>query len=101
MILTCCPSTIFSTVNTPKPTISVKKCIDGYSIPGLTDGAIYYLITDETRPGLIRLASSREDARDIQAYVMAQALREPTLVERAAEWLTSRGVCVPGAWLAD
>ncbi|MCP4967340.1 MAG: hypothetical protein GY926_19180, partial [bacterium] len=33
-------------------------------IPGLTDGAIYYLIADETRPGVVQLAASREDACD-------------------------------------
>jgi quinohemoprotein ethanol dehydrogenase len=37
----------------------------------------------------------------IQAYVAAQAHREPSWLESAAEWLHERGVCVPAAWLAD
>ena len=35
-------------------------------IPGLTDGDAYYLIVDQTRPGVIQLAPSRDAARDGQ-----------------------------------
>lgn len=44
---------------------------------------------------------SREDVEAIHAYVVSQALREPGWLSRGAEWLVERGVCVPGAWLAD
>ena len=37
----------------------------------------------------------------IQAYVIAQAHREPSWLESAAAWLSERGACVPAAWLAD
>ena len=40
-------------------------------------------------------------AAAIQAYVAAQAHREPTWLERAGAWLHEQGVCVPAAWLAD
>jgi mono/diheme cytochrome c family protein len=43
----------------------------------------------------------REDVRDIHAYVVTEALREPGLVPRVAAWLAERGLCVPGAWIAD
>jgi mono/diheme cytochrome c family protein len=36
-----------------------------------------------------------------QAYVIAQAHREPSWLESAAAWLSERGACVPAAWLAD
>jgi quinohemoprotein ethanol dehydrogenase len=41
-----------------------------------------------------------EDADAIHAYVVSQALRAPTLVERTAERLSKR-LCVPGRWVAD
>jgi PQQ-dependent dehydrogenase (methanol/ethanol family) len=44
---------------------------------------------------------SREDADAIRAYVISQAHREPSLLERAAAWLHDRGACVPARWLAD
>jgi quinohemoprotein ethanol dehydrogenase len=40
-------------------------------------------------------------AAAIQAYVIAQAHREPTWLESAAAWLSERGACVPASWLAD
>jgi quinohemoprotein ethanol dehydrogenase len=44
---------------------------------------------------------TREDAEAVQAYVIAQAHREPGWLERAAAWLTAQGVCIPAAWAAD
>jgi quinohemoprotein ethanol dehydrogenase len=41
------------------------------------------------------------DAEAIQAYVIAQAHREPTWLESAAVWLTQQGACIPAAWTAD
>jgi PQQ-dependent dehydrogenase (methanol/ethanol family) len=41
------------------------------------------------------------DAEAIQAYVIAQAHREPTFLESAAEWLVARGACLPASWVAD
>jgi quinohemoprotein ethanol dehydrogenase len=41
------------------------------------------------------------DAEAIQAYVIAQAHREPSWLESAASWLGARGACVPAAWIAD
>ena len=40
-------------------------------------------------------------AAAIQAYVLAQAHREPSWLESAAAWLSERGACVPARWLAD
>jgi quinohemoprotein ethanol dehydrogenase len=40
-------------------------------------------------------------SRTIQAYVIAQAHREPTWLESAGQWLYEQGVCLPAAWLAD
>jgi PQQ-dependent dehydrogenase (methanol/ethanol family) len=40
------------------------------------------------------------DADAIQAYVIAQALREPTLLESSARWLSKR-ICLPAAWIAN
>ncbi len=42
-----------------------------------------------------------DGARAIQAYVIAQAHREPSWLERAGRWLYQQGVCLPAAWLAD
>ena len=42
---------------------------------------------------------SEADSQSIHAYVLAQALREPSLVESAAAWL-SEFVCVPAPWFA-
>jgi hypothetical protein len=42
-----------------------------------------------------------EGAAAIQAYVAAQAHREPTWLESAASFLYQQGVCLPAAWLAD
>jgi PQQ-dependent dehydrogenase (methanol/ethanol family) len=41
------------------------------------------------------------DAEAIQAYVIAQAHREPGWLERAATWLTTQGACIPAAWALD
>jgi mono/diheme cytochrome c family protein len=41
------------------------------------------------------------DAAAIQVYVIAQAHREPTRLERAARWLYEQGVCLPASWAAD
>jgi quinohemoprotein ethanol dehydrogenase len=41
-----------------------------------------------------------DDARAIHAYVVAQALREPTLVERLFRW-ARKNLCVPTRWVAD
>jgi hypothetical protein len=41
------------------------------------------------------------DAAAIQAYVIAQAHREPTRLERAARWLYEQGVCLPARWVAE
>jgi len=41
-----------------------------------------------------------DGAAAIEAYVIAQAYREPTLLERAAEWLHQQGACVPARWVA-
>jgi quinohemoprotein ethanol dehydrogenase len=43
---------------------------------------------------------SPEDADAIHAYVVSQALRQPTLLERTAHRL-SRHLCVPGRWVVD
>jgi len=43
---------------------------------------------------------SREDALAVQAFVAAQALREPSVLESAASWLSER-VCVPAEWATD
>jgi PQQ-dependent dehydrogenase (methanol/ethanol family) len=43
----------------------------------------------------------REDAEAIQAYVIAQAHREPGWLERAAAWLAEQGACIPAAWAVD
>jgi mono/diheme cytochrome c family protein len=42
-----------------------------------------------------------DDAEAIHAYVIAQALRRPSLAERAAAWLVEKGACIPAAWVAD
>ena len=42
-----------------------------------------------------------EGAQTIQAYVIAQAHREPSWLESAGSWLYEQGVCLPAAWLAD
>jgi quinohemoprotein ethanol dehydrogenase len=42
-----------------------------------------------------------ESALAIQAYVIAQAHREPTWLESAARWLYEWGACLPASWLAD
>jgi quinohemoprotein ethanol dehydrogenase len=44
---------------------------------------------------------SREDADAIRAYVISQAHRRPTLLERSASWLYENGACLPARWLAD
>ena len=44
---------------------------------------------------------SREDADAIRAYVISQAHRRPTLLERSASWLYDNGACLPARWLAD
>jgi quinohemoprotein ethanol dehydrogenase len=44
---------------------------------------------------------SPDDAATIQAYVIAQAHREPGWLERAAAWLAEQGACIPAAWAAD
>jgi mono/diheme cytochrome c family protein len=44
---------------------------------------------------------SREDAEAIRAYVISQAHRSPTLLERGAAWLYESGACLPARWLAD
>jgi quinohemoprotein ethanol dehydrogenase len=44
---------------------------------------------------------TRADAEAIQAYVIAQAHREPSWLESAAAWLAERGACIPAAWAAD
>ena len=41
------------------------------------------------------------DALAIQAFVIAQAHREPSWLESAASWLSAQGVCIPAAWAAD
>ncbi len=41
------------------------------------------------------------DAEAIQAYVIAQAHREPSWVESAARWLYEQGACLPASWVAD
>jgi quinohemoprotein ethanol dehydrogenase len=41
------------------------------------------------------------DAEAIQAYVIAQAHREPSRLESAARWLYEQGVCLPARWVAD
>ena len=43
---------------------------------------------------------SGDEAEAIHAYVIAQALREPTLIEAAASWV-GRHVCVPASWVVD
>ncbi len=43
---------------------------------------------------------SSDDAKAIHAYVISQALREPSLMESAAEWL-SQYACIPAVWLVD
>jgi len=42
-----------------------------------------------------------DGASAIQAYVIAQAYREPSRLERAARWLYEQGVCLPARWVAD
>jgi len=42
-----------------------------------------------------------EGAEAIQAYVIAQAYRQPTRLEGAAAWLTERGACLPARWVAQ
>jgi quinohemoprotein ethanol dehydrogenase len=42
-----------------------------------------------------------DGAAAIQAYVIAQAHRQPTRLERAARWLYEQGVCLPASWAAD
>jgi mono/diheme cytochrome c family protein len=42
-----------------------------------------------------------DSSRSIQAYVIAQAHREPSWLESAGQWLYEQGVCLPAAWLAD
>jgi quinohemoprotein ethanol dehydrogenase len=42
-----------------------------------------------------------DSSRTIQAYVIAQAHREPSWLESAGHWLYEQGVCLPAAWLAD
>jgi quinohemoprotein ethanol dehydrogenase len=41
------------------------------------------------------------DATAIQAYVIAQAYREPSWLESAASWLSERGACLPASWVVD
>jgi hypothetical protein len=41
-----------------------------------------------------------DEVEAIHAYVIAQALREPGMLESAAAWL-SRFACIPASWLAD
>jgi hypothetical protein len=41
------------------------------------------------------------DAEAIQAYVIAQAHREPSRLESAARWLYEQGACLPASWVAD
>jgi quinohemoprotein ethanol dehydrogenase len=41
------------------------------------------------------------EAAAIQGYVIAQAHREPTRLERAARWLYEQGVCLPARWVAE
>jgi len=40
------------------------------------------------------------DVEDIHAYVVAQALREPSLLETLALWV-SKHACLPAEWLSD
>ncbi|MEN8162404.1 MAG: c-type cytochrome, partial [Myxococcota bacterium] len=42
-----------------------------------------------------------ESALTIQAYVIAQAHREPSWLERGGRWLYEMGACLPAAWVAD
>ena len=44
---------------------------------------------------------SPADAAAIQAFVIAQAHREPSWLESAAGWLGAHGACVPARWLAE
>jgi quinohemoprotein ethanol dehydrogenase len=44
---------------------------------------------------------SPADAAAIRSYVIAQAHREPSWLERGAAWLAARGACLPASWLAD
>jgi quinohemoprotein ethanol dehydrogenase len=41
------------------------------------------------------------DAEAIQAFVIAQAHREPSWLESTAYWLTQQGACLPASWVAD
>jgi quinohemoprotein ethanol dehydrogenase len=50
-------------------------------------------------PGFADLLSSA-DVEAIHAYVIRQALREPSLVESAAAWL-GRYACIPAGWIVD
>ena len=43
---------------------------------------------------------SPADSKAVHAYVITQALREPSLLESAAAWL-SEFACVPAAWIVD
>jgi quinohemoprotein ethanol dehydrogenase len=43
---------------------------------------------------------NEKDAEAIHAYVVARALHEPHLLQRAALWL-SQHVCIPASWAAD
>ena len=75
--------------------------IDGYSedlegwLPIVLGG------TRQTRgmPSFSEVLSG-DEAEAIHAYVIAQALREPTLIEAAASWV-GRHVCVPASWVVD
>jgi PQQ-dependent dehydrogenase (methanol/ethanol family) len=44
---------------------------------------------------------SREDADAIRAYVIAQAHRRESVLERGAAWLYRSGACLPARWVAD
>jgi hypothetical protein len=41
-----------------------------------------------------------QEARDIEAYVIARAQHEPDLLERALRW-AGQHVCIPAIWMAD
>jgi mono/diheme cytochrome c family protein len=44
---------------------------------------------------------SREDAEAVRAYVISQAQRRRTVLQRGAALLSDAGTCVPARWLAD
>jgi quinohemoprotein ethanol dehydrogenase len=44
---------------------------------------------------------SRADAEAIRAYVISQAQRRKSVLERGAAWLYDAGTCVPARWVAD